>query len=67
MLDANENMSKNDMSLKEWVEKESNESTREQFLNLHLIPNVDLSLEGFSHYYDKRKEMLMDRMRILLS
>lgn len=67
MLDANENMSKNDISLKEWVEKESNESTRDQFLNLHLIPNVDLSLESFSEYNDKRKIILMDRMRALLS
>lgn len=67
MLDANENMSKNDLSLKEWVEKETNEDNKEQFLSLHIIPNIDLSLENFSEYIEKRKAILMDRLKILLN
>ncbi|MFA5667944.1 MAG: DUF262 domain-containing protein [Balneolaceae bacterium] len=67
MLDANENMSKNDLNLKEWVEKETNENNREQFLNLHIIPNVDLALENFSEYHEKRKEILMDKLKTLLN
>lgn len=67
MLDANENMSKNDLNLKDWVEKETNENSKEQFLNLHIIPNVDLTLENFSEYHEKRKEILMDKLKILLS
>ena len=67
MLDANENMSKNDLNLKDWVEKETNENNREQFLNLHIIPNVDLTLENFSEYHENRKEILMDKLKTLLN
>lgn len=67
MLEANENMSKRDLSLKEWVEKETNEENKEQFLNLHLIPNVDLSLDNFSQYLEMRKELLMSQMKTLLN
>jgi len=67
MLDANENMSKNDLNLKDWVEKETNENNREQFLNLHIIPNVDLTLENFSEYHEKRKEILMNKLKTLLN
>lgn len=67
MLDANENMSKKDLSLKEWVEKETNEDNKEQFLSLHIIPNIDLSLENFSEYLEKRKIILMERLKTLLN
>lgn len=67
MLDANENMSKNDLNLKDWVEKETNENNREQFLNLHIIPNVDLTLENFSEYHENRKEILMEKLKTLLN
>lgn len=67
MLDANENMSKNDLNLKDWVDKETNENNREQFLNLHIIPNVDLTLDNFSEYHEKRKEILMEKLTTLLN
>ncbi len=67
MLDANENMSKGDLSLKDWVQKETKDNDKIQFLNSQLIPNVDLSLENFEEYIDKRKEMLMDKMKNLLN
>ncbi|MFZ1706133.1 MAG: DUF262 domain-containing protein [Saprospiraceae bacterium] len=67
MLDANENMSKNDLNLNDWVEKETNENNIEQFLNLHIIPNVDLTLENFSEYHEKRKEILMNKLKTLLN
>jgi len=67
MLDANENMSKNDLNLIDWVNKETNETNRTQFLNSHLIPDVDLELENFEEYFDKRKVMLMENMKTLLN
>jgi uncharacterized protein with ParB-like and HNH nuclease domain len=67
MLDANENMSKNDLNLKDWVDKETKENNREQFLNLHIIPNVDLTIDNFSEYHEKRKEILMDKLKTLLN
>ena len=67
MLDANENMSKNDLNLIDWVNKETNETNRTQFLNSHLIPDVNLELENFEEYFDKRKVMLMENMKTLLN
>ncbi len=67
MLDANENMSKNDLNLKDWVDRETNESNREQFLDLHIIPNINLNLNNFSEYYEKRKLMLFNKLKILLN
>lgn len=67
MLDANENMSKNDLTLKEWVEKETIENNKEQFLNLHIIPNVDLTLDNYSEYHIKRKEILMTKLKRILN
>jgi len=67
MLDANENMSKNDLNLIDWVNKETNETNRTQFLNSHLIPDVNLELDNFEEYFDKRKTMLMENMKTLLN
>lgn len=67
MLDANENMSKQDMTLEAWVDKETNENTRTQFLNSHLIPDVNLKLENFDEYYEKRKTLLMAKLKALLN
>ena len=67
MLDANENMSKNDMPLKDWVEQESSEDTRSSFLVAHIIPDVSLDIEDFSLFIEKRKQLLIERIRNLFS
>ena len=67
MLDANENMSKSNMNLLNWVEKETNENNRIHFLNTHLIPDVDLNLNSYGNYHEKRKELLLDKMKTLLN
>ena len=67
MLDANENMSKNDLNLIDWVNKETNETNRIQFLNSHLIPNINLEIDNFEEYFDKRKIMLMENLKTLLN
>ncbi len=66
MLDANENMSKNNKTLKEWVEEETKNKDREKFLEEHLIPDVDLSIENFPEFIDKRKELLLNKLREIL-
>lgn len=66
MLDANENMSKNNKTLKEWVEEETKNKDREKFLEEHLIPDVDLSIENFPEFIDKRKELLLNKLRKIL-
>lgn len=67
MLDANENMSKNDMTLSEWIKKETVIKNRSQFLKSHLIPEVDLSLNNFDEFYEVRKETLMSKLNEILN
>lgn len=67
MLDSNENESKSDMPLKEWVDKSTDSTNRDSFLKNHLIPNVDLSLNNFEEFITKRKELLKEQLLALLS
>ena len=66
MLDANENMSKNDLSLKEWVEKETQNKDKKEFLEKHLIPDVDLSIENFCNFIDEREKILLKKLKDIL-
>lgn len=67
MLDANENESKGNMPLKDWVDKElQNTNNQKQFYDAHIIPNVDLSLENFDEFYRERKKMLAKRLKDFL-
>lgn len=62
MLDANENMSKNDMELKDWVAQETDSTNRDSFLKSHLIPDIDLDINNFDEFIEKRREMLHIRI-----
>jgi hypothetical protein len=65
MLDANENMAKNDKELKEWVEFETTPETHDSFLKSHLIPDVNLELENFTKFIVERRKLLHERFKIL--
>lgn len=65
MLDSNENESKGQMYLKEWVEekcKENEGDTRKRFLESHLIPDVDLSLSNFPNFIREREKLLKQKL-----
>ncbi len=66
MLDANENMSKNDLPLKEWIDNNTNPSNRKQFLDNHLIPDVDLTIDNFKEFIDCRKVDLKNIFKNIL-
>lgn len=66
MLDKNENESKGEKALVDWVKQVTNENNKEQFLTNHLIPNVNLELDSFDVFIQERKEMLTARIRELL-
>lgn len=66
MLDANENMSKNNMALDDWVNQETDSKNRQQFLDNHLIPDVDLSLKEFKNFIDKREALLLSKLKSIL-
>ena len=67
MLDANENMSKNAMDLKDWVEDQTKTIDKNDFLEKHLIPIVGLDLDNFGEYVEKRKEILMTKLKEILN
>jgi len=67
MLDANENMSKDDKSLKEWVDGQTKNVDKDKFLENHLIPDVDLELDNFEEYIEKRKELLIKELKSVLN
>ena len=64
MLDATENQSKQDKSLKSWVEEESKKQniTVEKFCENHLIPNI-LDFEDFDKFIYERKNMLISKLK----
>lgn len=68
MLDANENMSKNAMNLKDWVEQETINSDLKRFMESHIIPqNISLELSNFSEYLINRKVLLVDKLKTILN
>lgn len=68
MLDANENMSKNAMDLKDWVKQETNNADLKRFMESHIIPqNIGLELSNFTEYITKRKELLMKKLKTVLN
>jgi uncharacterized protein with ParB-like and HNH nuclease domain len=66
MLDANENMSKNNMSLNSWVVQETKTKNRKQFLDNHLLPDIDFSFKNFTEFIDERKKILIDKLKDIL-
>lgn len=67
MLDANENMSKNDESLADWIGNETKSKERVSFLENHHIPDVDLELENFDEYIVQRTKILTSYLKKVLA
>lgn len=70
MLGANENESKNNSDLKDWVNREvkdKGDSYRDSFLEDHIIPDVDLDINNFSVFVEARKNILVNKLKKLLS
>lgn len=67
MLDANENESKNAKPLEKWVSEQTRNKDMRKFMEDHLIPDTDLSLSNFSDFIEKRKAMLIQRLRKMIN
>lgn len=67
MLDANENESKNAKPLEKWVSEQTRNKDMRKFMEDHLIPDTDLSLSNFSDFIEKRKAMLVQRIRKMIN
>lgn len=67
MLDANENESKGKIPLKDWVDKQIKIcGNKQQFMDAHLIPDIDLAHSNFDEFYNKRRELLLNKLKGLL-
>jgi hypothetical protein len=55
------------MDLKDWVEEQTKTIDKNEFLEKHLIPVVGLDLANFEEYVEKRKEILMTKLKDVLN
>ena len=55
LLVSGENRAKKNKPLDIWINEQCNGGNRKKFLEEHLIPDVDLSIENFDDFYEKRK------------
>lgn len=67
MLDANENESKNAKPLDKWVSEQTQNKDMQKFMEDHLIPDTDLSLSNFSDFVEKRKTILVQRIKKMIN
>lgn len=66
LLEGRSNGSKNDMRLIDYY-NDMNDEQKAEFCKQAIIPDgVSLELENFEEFYEKRKSVLMDRIRALL-
>lgn len=65
MLDGNENKSKQDKSLKEWVDLQNfkNEHLKAAFYENKIIPETSLDFANFNTFIEKRKVLLKQKLR----
>ncbi|MBR6587749.1 MAG: hypothetical protein IKK82_10045 [Kiritimatiellae bacterium] len=67
LLDSRENESKQDKPLDQWVAERCADQNRRDFLDRHLIPDMDLSREHTKDFLDTRETLLKDRLYALLN
>lgn len=67
MLDANENMSKQDIDLLPWINLQVENQDRLTFLKNHLIPDVSLRIDDFGAFIEARRGILIDQLKQILS
>lgn len=65
LLEGHSNQSKQDKSLKDWVELKKKEGWHSVMRDC-LIPECDLSLENFNNFYEARKEIMKNRLKEIL-
>ena len=67
MLDSNENMSKNATPLDTWITEQTKNKDKDRFIESHLIPKVDYSLDNFDTFIIERKKILTKKLKNILN
>ena len=57
----------NDMDLKDLVTEQTKSIDKAKFEEINLISNVGLELSNFKEYIEKRKELLMTKLKKILN
>lgn len=67
MLDSNENMSKQDKGLKEWIQTEavSQGISNNKLCENHIIPNNYLEFKDFKLFIEERKKLLVEKLKMV--
>lgn len=69
MLCSNENESKNNQPLKDWINNKfpnTNDPARKLFLNNHLIPDIDLDISNLEAFMEEREKLLRSKLKSIL-
>jgi uncharacterized protein with ParB-like and HNH nuclease domain len=67
LLNAIENIEKQDVHFSEWLLKHfPSQQAQSEFKTRHFIPNCDLSVTNFDNFVNERKNILKDRLQIIL-
>lgn len=63
LLEKTPNIQKSDKKLKEWVDEQTQNGNRKGFLDAHLIPDVSLDEKDIADFFEKRKELLVSKLK----
>ncbi|HSI66422.1 MAG TPA: DUF1524 domain-containing protein, partial [Planococcus sp. (in: firmicutes)] len=64
LLEGIPNIEKSDHNFVEWVDKNYKDTqSKNDYFNKHFIPDVDLSLNNFREFIEKRKELLFQALK----
>lgn len=68
LLEGVPNQEKSDKDFDSWIkEKYPNENDRKVYMERHYIPDVDLSLENFREFIEKRQRLIASAFKNLLA
>ncbi len=65
LLQKTPNIQKGDKPLKDWVNEQTHGKDKKSFLDEHLIPDV-LDEKDIADFFDKRKELLVEKLQTIL-
>lgn len=67
LLNAQENIEKQDLHFNKWLTKHfPSTQSQSEFKTRHFIPSCDLSVENFAEFVVQRKNLLKNRLQIIL-
>lgn len=69
MLGSNENESKNNQPLKDWINSkfpDTGDPARKLFLEKHLIPDIDLDISNIEKFMEEREKLLKAKLKSIL-